>query len=208
MARLMQRQPDHRLANILWVMSGDETVLGAIDASDGLNAPGGGISNGGLGSDSGVLSTYDRGGALAAGVSVQDMGSSILGGAMGCGGIRISGGGLWRIIRGARIQGSLNGLLLGDQSIRGSDTSPGNGGGHIVLCKDRQQPGRAGRLRPLRGRLSHTLARRHHTNRSGGRLGSKHWHDRQHRPNATAAHTPPRGGPRHGGCSDHFDNPG
>jgi hypothetical protein len=102
MARLMQRQPDRRLANILQVMSGGETVLGAIDAGDGLEAPGGGISNGGLGSDSGVLSTYDRGGALAAGVSdgVQNMGSGVLGGAMGSGGIQTSSSGLRRIIRG------------------------------------------------------------------------------------------------------------
>jgi hypothetical protein len=124
-------------------MSGGETVLGAIDAGDGLEAPGGGISNGGLGSDSGVLSTYDRGGALAAGVSdgVQNMGSGVLGGAMGSGGIQTSSSGLRRIIRGARIGGSLNGLLLGDQSVRGSDTSPGDQ--WQSLSKMEHKPGRS-----------------------------------------------------------------
>jgi hypothetical protein len=92
----MQRRPDCRLAIILRVMSGGATVLGAIDADDGLDAPGGGISNGGLGSNMGVLSTDNRGGALAASDSdgVQDMVRGVLGGTMGCRGGLPSGGGL------------------------------------------------------------------------------------------------------------------
>jgi hypothetical protein len=50
-------------------MSGDVTVLDDIDAGDGLDAPGGGISNGGLSSDIGVLTKDDRGGALTVGDS-------------------------------------------------------------------------------------------------------------------------------------------
>jgi hypothetical protein len=69
MAHLMQRRPDHRLAIILRVMSGDVTALGDIDAGDSLDAPGGGISNGGLSSDIGVLTKDDRGGALTVGDS-------------------------------------------------------------------------------------------------------------------------------------------
>jgi hypothetical protein len=115
MARLMQRRSDCQLAIILWVMSDGATALGDIDTNDILGAPGGSISNGGLGSNIDVLATDDRGGSLTMGNNegVQDMGSGVLGGAMGSRGILTSASNLRCVIMGACIRGSLNGLLLG-----------------------------------------------------------------------------------------------
>jgi hypothetical protein len=60
MAQLMQRLSDRQLAIILWVMSDGATALGGIDANDILGVPGGSISNGGLGSNIGVLTDKGR----------------------------------------------------------------------------------------------------------------------------------------------------
>jgi hypothetical protein len=85
-------------------MSGGATILGAINTGDSLDALGGGISNGSLGSDMGVLSTNNKVGALATGNcdGIQDMGSGVLGDTMGSRGGLTNGGSL-RHIRGACI---------------------------------------------------------------------------------------------------------
>jgi hypothetical protein len=145
--------------------------LGSIPVESGLGLDTGGLVNGGRG---GVLDTGGGG-------NVRDKGGGALHGALNVQHNGIGLGCILSVSGGGGVWCNVGGLLRGGRSTSGSSTALGNGGGVLggILSATQHQWGHVGHLRLRRGRLHHASARRHLTNRTCVRLGSKRLYPHQ-----------------------------